>query len=81
MHSDAEGKKLLSEWPARCPRDWKDWVNEPQTEQEVEAIRRSITRGCPYGAEGWVDRVARRLGLEITLRPRGRPRKSNAKGS
>jgi putative transposase len=76
LSGDAESKKLLSEWPVRCPRDWKDWVNEPQTEQEVEAIRRSIVRGSPFGDEPWVDRIAKRLGLEITLRPRGRPRKS-----
>ena len=78
---DAEAKKLLSDWPVRCPRDWNDWVNEPQSEQEVEALRRSITRGSPYGAESWVERVVKRLGLEITLRPRGRPRKSEIKGS
>ena len=81
MHGDAEAKKLLSDWPVRCPRDWKGWVNEPQSEQEVEALRRAIIRGSPYGEESWVERVVKRLGLEMTLRPRGRPRKSEKKGS
>ena len=81
VRGDAAAKELLSHWPVRCPRDWKDWVNEPQSEQEVEALRRSIIRGSPYGEESWVERVVKRLGLEITLRPRGRPRKSDKKGS
>jgi hypothetical protein len=28
----------------------------------------------PLGLEGWTQRVAKRLGLEYTLRPRGRPK-------
>ena len=35
----------------------------------------SIQRGNPYGDEAWSDRMVRKLGLETTLRPRGRPRK------
>ena len=37
--------------------------------------RTSAARQRPYGDEGWVRRTAARLGLEFTLRPRGRPRK------
>ena len=33
-------------------------------------------RGRPFGEEGWVRRMARRFGIESTLRPRGRPRGS-----
>jgi putative transposase len=38
-------------------------------------VRRSVQRGQPYGDESWARRVAVRLGLESTFRPRGRPRK------
>jgi len=64
---------LLSEWPIETPRDWLAWVNAPQTDKEVEALRTSLRRGRPYGGEAWVLRTARRLGLEQTLRPPGRP--------
>ena len=79
-HGSADDCTLLSEWPVRCPRDWLSWVKEPQTEAELDSLRRSITRGCPYGSESWVERAVKKLGLEITQRPRGRPKKS-AKGS
>jgi putative transposase len=64
---------LLSPWPiARLPR-WVDRVNEALTPQELESIRTSIQRGRPFGEEAWLKSCVKRLGLESTLRPRGRP--------
>ena len=66
--------KLLSPWPiSRSPR-WVDRVNEALSERELESVRRSVQRGAPLGDEGWVESIARRLNLESTMRPRGRPR-------
>jgi len=33
-----------------------------------------VERNRPYGADGWQRSMAARLGLEASLRPRGRPR-------
>jgi putative transposase len=48
---------LLGEWPLARPADWLAWVNQPQTDAEVEAMRKSIEKGRPYarrpGASGW----------------------------
>ncbi len=66
----------LAEWPVVRPRQWVDWVNKPQTGADLETLRRCVTRGQPYGSAGWMQRVARRLGLEGTFRPRGRPKES-----
>lgn len=63
----------LAPWPIERPRNWLDWVNEPQTEAELEALRCGVQRGRPYGSGTWVRRIAGKLGLESTLRPRGRP--------
>lgn len=57
------------------PRQWRSWVNKPQTEAEVAAIRHCIRRGSPYGDAAWGRSSVARLGLESTLRPRGRPKK------
>jgi putative transposase len=73
VHGAPEQQALLSPWPLPEPADWCRQVNEPQTDGELEAIRRSVVRGQPYGSMGWVQRTARRLGLESTLRRRGRP--------
>ncbi|MGH9782904.1 MAG: transposase [Terriglobia bacterium] len=66
----------LSEWPVERPRNWLARVNEPETAAELEALRTSVHRGRPFGSEPWVGRMAKRLGLEATLRPRGRPKGS-----
>ncbi len=64
--------KILSKWPLpRLPK-WADRVNEPQTKQELEAVRISAQRGRPLGDESWVKSIVRRLHLESTIRPRGR---------
>ena len=73
----AEQRRLLSTWPVPCPRNWRELVNRPHTEAELEAIRRSVNRGRPYGEGAWIERCAEKLGLQFTLRPRGRPRLSD----
>jgi putative transposase len=75
QRGSAEDSKLLAAWPVPRKANWIDHVNVPQTEAELQAIRRSVDRGSPFGDEAWSDRVVRRLGLETTLRPRGRPKK------
>ena len=74
QHRPEPDPKLLSPWPlARLP-GWIDRVNEPLSKQELDAVRLSAQRGRPLGDEGWVESIARRLDLESTMRPRGRPR-------
>lgn len=68
-------KRLLAAWPVRRASSWLEHVNTPQAEAELSALRRSVLRGCPYGAEPWSNRMVKRLGLECTLRPQGRPKK------
>ena len=66
----------LSPWPVRMPADWPSRVDRPQTEKELEAVRRSVSRGQPFGDEAWQLRTAKALRLESTFRERGRPRKA-----
>ena len=69
-----EQRRMLSCWPVSRPRHWLMLVNEPQTEVELEAIRRSVRRGQPYGSADWIKQTAKQLGLESTLRAPHRPR-------
>lgn len=81
VSGDAKTKSLLHEWPMPMPRNWIQLVNTAQTEAEVKALRRAVIRGTPFGSEAWQERMARRLGLQYTLRPRGRPKKSDTRAS
>jgi putative transposase len=73
-----DANKLLHAWPLPEPAHWLRLVNRPQSEAELKAIRQALRRGSPFGTSQWQVRTARRLGLEWTLRPRGRPRRSGS---
>lgn len=68
-------KAILAAWPVPRRPSWVEHVNAPQTEAELAALRHCVTRGCPFGESAWCERMVRRLGLESTLRPQGRPKK------
>ena len=53
----------LDPGPVPRPRNWLQWVNAPQTEVELLALRTSIARGTPYGSTAWRKRIAKSLGL------------------
>jgi hypothetical protein len=58
-----------------APAHWIDWVNGAWTAGELDALRKSVNRGTPYGLEHWTMRIANMLGLEFTLHLCGRPRR------
>ena len=54
---------------------WSDRVHRPIADEQLQAIRRSALSGLPYGDDPWVKRLAKKLDLDLAIRPRGRPRK------
>ncbi len=57
------------------PENGISWVAEQQTEAVLAAVRRTVNRRRPFGTNEWMEMVLRQLGLQATMRPRGRPRK------
>ena len=76
-HSEEVEKPRIDPWPVRRPDDWAASVNRLTTEEETEAVRCCARRGTPYGHAAWAQGMAARLGLQCTLRPRGRPGKGS----
>jgi putative transposase len=66
---------LLDRWPVTRPVHWEEYVNEPQSDAELEALREAIRRDAPLGDDNWTRETATLLRLESSLRRRGRPRK------
>lgn len=67
---------FLAPPPLALPSGWVDRVNAPESASELDALRHSVNRGRPFGTAAWVRSTAHRLGLESSMRARGRPRKS-----
>jgi putative transposase len=69
------GSVPVHEWPVERPANWLLWVNTDELEKQIEAVRRSVVKGQPYGSESWVDQMVMQWNLAATLRGRGRPKK------
>jgi putative transposase len=67
----------LTTWPTPRPRHWKRLLNEPLPADQLAALRQTLRRGRPFGDASWQSQTADRLGLQSTLRHRGRPRKAD----
>jgi putative transposase len=76
-----DSRGVLSEWPIERPQDWLRRLNRAEHPRELEAVRRCINRGQPYGSAPWVERIAAEFGLESAFRPRGRPRRASTQNN
>ena len=66
--------RLLHDGPNRKRAQWTRHVNGVETEAELKALQHSLTRGTPAGDTHWQTKTAALLGLQSSLRPRGRPK-------
>jgi putative transposase len=56
-------------------RKWAAKVHRPLDEATLQRIRNATATGLPYGDDQWIQRLAKKLHLDLTIRPRGRPKK------
>ena len=47
----------VAESPILLPEDWLEWVNQPQTEAELDALRKCLNRQRAYGDARWVKQL------------------------
>jgi putative transposase len=87
-HGLGQPLSLIDEAPAWGPLGvteakrqayWRRWLHTPLTAKELAAVRQSVTSGRPYGAAAWVEQIAAGLGLDLSVRHRGRPSKRATK--
>ena len=76
QHGDDSQRAVLSDWPVDRPSSWPAHVDRPLTQRELQRLELSERRGRPFGDEAWTTRTADRLGLTHTIRPEGRPPKT-----
>jgi putative transposase len=76
IYGKEQHKKLLSKWPILEPKDYLLFVNMAQSKKEEESLRLSVTKGKPFGNDNWSINIIKKFGLESTVRPPWRPKKS-----
>lgn len=65
---------LLSEGPMAKPLQWTRIVNGVETEASLKPLRQSVARGTLFCDADWQHETAIELGIEVSMRARGRPR-------
>lgn len=71
--------EALAAYPAVRCRRWSNFVQQLPADAELASIRRSNETGLPLGDPRWVSRLAKKLQLDLAIRPRGRPKKQVVK--
>ena len=66
--------------PRPLPDHWSKLVHKKYPEATMATIRNAIKRGCPFGENTWIQKAVEVFELQLTLKPRGRP-KIGKKGS
>jgi putative transposase len=77
-HRETLGKRLrtvIDEIPIELPKGWESYVHTSLAEKDLKRVRESVNRQSPYGTPVWVSNLCKELGIESTIRPRGRPKK------
>ena len=75
-HGSPEQQSLLSESPVPFPKNYREWINTPEKEVALIAMRDSVRKGKPFGGDIWVEKMINKYKLESTLRNPGRPSKN-----
>jgi putative transposase len=65
--------------PVDLPHDWLQWIDQPLFDHELARLRTCVNRQQPFGEEKWQATIAAALGMESTLRRRGRPSRASEK--
>lgn len=73
-HGPVARGALVHRPPVPLPRDWDDYVDEPQTPQEVECVRTCVKGQRAYGGDAWIASAPECQGWSSAAgRRKGRP--------
>jgi putative transposase len=71
--SSAKRKDLVDPLLIDVPPD----LDIPLSSDELDRLHESVSRQRPYGSPSWQEEIAKKLGLLVSMRPRGRPKTVN----
>ncbi len=67
-------KEILDSWLMPVPKNYLDYVNRPESDNQLESIRESIAKNRPFGESDWVSGMVNKFGLGMVMRHMGRPK-------
>ncbi len=58
--------------------EWKEYIGSDENEEEVEDIRKHTLLGRPLGTKDFIAKLGKRIGMVLSVLPRGRPKKQRS---
>ena len=74
IYGTDEQNKMLSLLPIEIHKNYLEYLNEPQTNEELLLIRKSVNKNVPLGDDTWTGKIIDKFKLGQTLRGVGRPK-------
>ena len=65
----------LGRTPEEREHAYQEWFQQAPEEEEQDFISKCIRQCLPVGSKEFVDKICQKLGKDIKIRPRGRPKK------
>jgi putative transposase len=72
--ANGENRPVLDTTLIARSDEWRNFVNEPLSAENVAEIEQCLRKGRPIGDPAWTGRMIDELGLKHTTRGQGRPR-------
>ena len=64
---EKEIQLFLDDGPTEIPRNYNEWVNEPEPDELLERLRISVNKGQPFGSDSWAESVVKEWNLQSTF--------------
>lgn len=77
--SDILGVNRLFDYIQENQETWKDFIGMPDDSGRLKNIRQKTLAGRPLGTNSFVEKLEKRLGKSLKVRPKGRPKKEDKK--
>ena len=76
---DELGVNRLFDYIEYDQENWKEFINLPDSPQEVRKIREQTRKGRPLGNESFVEKLEEKVNMVLKPRPKGRPKRNPEK--
>lgn len=70
-----KSRTLLAPLPTELPVNYLESVNTILQEYSIKEIRHAISKGAPFGSEGWTEWMVQTYNMQGSQRGTGRPKK------
>ena len=77
---DELGVNRLFAYIEEKQKTWKDFIETPDSDDDVKEIREKTRKGRPLGTNTFVEKLEKKLVRFLKIKPKGRPKKKEKEG-